>query len=52
MKKTKQPVVLTVTGKPAVVDQKAESCQQVLELKDRSDVVEILRKRLASRNRK
>ena len=52
MKKTKQPVVLTVNGKAAVVVQDAESYQKLLELKEQSEVVEILRHRLASRNRK
>jgi len=52
MRKTKQPVVLTVNGKAAVVVQDAESYQKLLELKERSEVVEILRHRLASRSRK
>jgi prevent-host-death family protein len=51
MKKTKEPVVLTVNGKAAVV-QDAESYQKLLELKERSEVVEMLRQRLASRSRK
>jgi len=52
MKKTKEPVVLTVNGKAAVVIQDAVSYQKLLELKERSEVVEILRQRLASRSRK
>ena len=52
MKKTKEPVVLTVNGKAAVVIQDAESYQKLLELKERAEVVEILRQRLASRSRK
>jgi len=52
MKKTKEPIVLTVNGKAAVVIQDAESYQKLLELKERSEVVEILRQRLASRGRK
>ncbi len=52
MKKTKAPVVLTVNGKAAVVIQDAESYQKLLELKERSEVVEILRQRLASRSRR
>ena len=52
MKKTKEPLVLTVNGKPAVVVQDAESYQKLLELKERSEVVEILCQRLASRSRK
>jgi prevent-host-death family protein len=50
MKKTKAPVILTVNGKPAVVIQDAESYQDLLELKQRAEVVETLRKRLASHN--
>ena len=52
MKKTKEPVVLTVNGKAAVVVQDAESYQKLLELKERTEVVEILRQRLSSRSRK
>ena len=52
MKKTKEPVVLTVNGKAAVVVQDAESYRKLLEIKERSEVVEILRQRLASRSRK
>jgi prevent-host-death family protein len=52
MKKTKQPVVLTVNGKAAIVVQDAESYQQLLELKERTEVAEILRERLASLGRK
>lgn len=52
MKKTKEPVILTVNGKAAIVIQDAESYQRLLELKERSEVVEILRQRLASLDRK
>jgi prevent-host-death family protein len=52
MKKTKEPVVLTVNGKAAVVVQDAESYQKLLELKERAEVVDTLRQRLASRGRK
>jgi prevent-host-death family protein len=52
MKKTKEPVVLTVNGKAAVVIQDAESYQQLLELKERSEVIDILRQRLASQGHK
>ena len=52
MKKTKEPVVLTVNGKAAIVVQDAESYQQLLELKDRTEVIETLRQRLATRGRK
>jgi len=52
MKKTKEQVVLTVNGKAAVVVQDAESYQSLLELKERAEVVETLRERLASRGRR
>ena len=52
MKKTKEPVVLTVNGKAAIVVQDAESYQQLLELKERTEVIETLRQRLASRGRR
>ena len=52
MKKTKEPVVLNVNGKAALVIQDAEGYQKLLELKERAEVVEILRQRLASRGRK
>ena len=52
MKKTKEPVVLTVNGKAAIVVQDAESYQSLLELRERTEVVETLRGRLASLGRK
>jgi prevent-host-death family protein len=52
MKKTREPVVLTVNGKAAVVVQDAEAYQELLELKERAEVIETLRQRLASRGRK
>ena len=52
MKKTKEPVVLTVNGRAAIVIQDAESYQQLLELKERNEVIETLRERLGSRARK
>jgi prevent-host-death family protein len=48
MKKTKEPVVLTVNGKAELVVQDAESYQHLLELKERRDTVEVLRQRLAT----
>jgi len=48
MKKTKSPVILTVNGKAAIVVQDAESYQSLLELKERSEAVAILRERLRS----
>ncbi len=52
MKKTKEPVVLTVNGKAAIVIQDAESYQRLLELKERAEVVATLRQRLATRGQK
>ena len=52
MKKTKEPVVLTVNGKAAIVIQDAESYQRLLELKERTEVVATLRQRLATRGQK
>jgi prevent-host-death family protein len=51
MKKTKEPVVLTINGKAAVVVQDAESYQALLELKDRAEVIAVLRQRLATLGR-
>lgn len=48
IKTTKEPVVLTVNGKAAVVVQDAESYQQLLEAKERAETVAILRDRLKS----
>ena len=52
MKKTKELIVLTVNSDAALGAQDAESCQQLLKLKERQEVIETLRKRLASRGRK
>ena len=52
MKKTKEPVVLTVNGKAAVVVQDAESYQELLELKERAETVGVLRQRLATLGRR
>ena len=48
MKKTKEPIVLTVNGKAAVVVQDAEGYQRLLDLKERSEVIAVLRQRLSS----
>ena len=52
MKKTKEPVVLTINGKAAVVMQNAEGYQSLLDLKERSETIAVLRQRLASLGRK
>ena len=52
MKKTREPVVLTVNGKAAVVVQDAEGYQELLELKERAETVAVLRARLATLGRK
>lgn len=48
IKRTKEPVILTVNGKAALVVQDAESYQKLLKMKDHIETVDILRKRLAS----
>ncbi len=48
MKKTKAPVVLTVNGKAELVVQDAESCQQLLDAKDRMDAIEGIKRGLKS----
>jgi prevent-host-death family protein len=40
LKKTRQPVVLTVNGKAELVVQDAESYQELLEAKDRMEAIE------------
>ena len=52
MKKTKEPVVLTVNGKAAVVVQDAESYQHLLDLKERAETAEVLRERMSTASRK
>ncbi|MBC8030503.1 MAG: type II toxin-antitoxin system Phd/YefM family antitoxin [Pyrinomonadaceae bacterium] len=52
MKKTKEPVVLTINGKAAVVVQDAEGYQSLLDLKERVETIEVLRQRLASHGRR
>lgn len=52
MKKTKEPVVLTINGKAAAVVQDAEGYQSLLDLKERVETIEVLRQRLASHGRK
>jgi prevent-host-death family protein len=48
MKKTKEPVVLTINGKAAVVVQDDEGYQSLLDLKERSETIAVLRQRLSS----
>ena len=52
MKKTKEPIVLTVNGKASVVVQDAEGYQSLLDLKERSETIEVLRQRLATLGQK
>jgi prevent-host-death family protein len=51
MKKTKQPVVLTVNGKAELVVQDAESYQKLLEAKDRMEAIEGIKRGLESMKR-
>jgi len=52
MKKTGEPVVLTINGKAAVVVQDAESYQELLELKERAETLAVLRQRLETLRQK
>jgi prevent-host-death family protein len=52
IKRTKEPVVLTINGKAAVVVQDAEGYQTLLDLKERVETIEVLRQRLTSHGRK
>jgi prevent-host-death family protein len=51
MKKTKEPVVLTVNGKAELVVQDAESYQKLLEAKDRIETIEGITRGLESMKR-
>ena len=46
VRETRQPLVLTVNGKPVAVVQDAESYQEMVDARERSEVNAILRKRL------
>ena len=48
MKQTGHPLVLTVNGKAELVVQDAESYQELLDLKDRAETIEGVRKGLES----
>lgn len=47
LKKTKEPVVLTVKGQAAVIVQDAKSYQSLLELRERAEIVAVLHERLS-----
>lgn len=51
VKKTKEPLVLTVNGKAEVVVQDAESYQELLALKDRMEAITGIRRGLESMKR-
>jgi prevent-host-death family protein len=48
MKRTKEPVVLTVNGKAELVVQDAQSYQELLEAKDRIEAIEGIKRGLES----
>ena len=48
MKKTKEPMVLTVNGRAALVVQDAEGYQRLLEAKERIEAIEGIRRGLES----
>jgi len=52
MKRTKEPVILTVNGKASLVVQDAESYQKLLEAKDRLETIEGIKRGLDSMKRK
>lgn len=51
MKKTREPVVLTVNGKAELVVQDAESYQTLLEAKDKMEAIEGIKRGLESMKR-
>ena len=51
MKRTKEPVILTVNGKTELVVQDAESYQEPLEAKDRMEAIEGIKRGLDSMKR-
>src|SRR6478735_240633 len=51
MKKTKEPVVLTVNGKAELVVQDAESYQKLLDAKERIEAIEGIKRGLESMKR-
>lgn len=52
MRRTKEPIVLTVNGRAALIVQDAESYQQLLEAKERMEAIEGIRSGLESMKRK
>jgi PHD/YefM family antitoxin component YafN of YafNO toxin-antitoxin module len=48
MRKTKEPVILTVNGKAALVIQDAASYQRLLEIKERQETIDGIRRGLES----
>lgn len=52
MKKSKEPMVLTVNGRAALVVQDAESYQHLLEAKERMEAIEGIRRGLESMKKK
>src|SRR5438876_12446417 len=51
MKKTKEPVILTVNGKAELVVQDAESYQKLMEAKERIEAIEGIKRGLESMKR-
>lgn len=52
MRKTREPVVLTVNGRAALVVQDAQSYQELLEAKERMEAIEGIRRGLESLKKK
>ena len=51
LKKTRQPVVLTVNGRAELIVQDAESYQKLLDAKDRMEAIEGIKRGLESMKR-
>jgi prevent-host-death family protein len=51
LKKTKQPIVLTVNGRAELVVQDAESYQKLLEVRDKMEAIEGIKRGLESMKR-
>ncbi|HEV3166826.1 MAG TPA: type II toxin-antitoxin system Phd/YefM family antitoxin [Isosphaeraceae bacterium] len=51
LKKTGQPVVLTINGKAELVVQDARSCQRLLDLTERLETIQAVKEGLASADR-
>ena len=51
IKKTKEPMILTVNGKPSVVVQAAEAYEELMKFKDRMETIAGIKRGLAAMQR-